>query len=102
MVPLREALTVQTPRSHKEYSEMEGSEEEEEVEEDEEEEEGGEDKREEGEEEGDSGYTEDDIFQLFSHLETIHNLSNVLVGLLEERYPSNLFFLFRSSPPFFF
>jgi hypothetical protein len=33
------------------------------------------------------GYTEEDIFQIFSHLEIIHNLSNVLIGLLEERYP---------------
>jgi hypothetical protein len=81
-------LTAPTKRGH--CSSSDSSEEEEEDdddEEDEEEDEEGEEGYEEEDEEEDVGYTEDDIFQIFSHLETIHNLSNVLIGVLEERYP---------------
>ena len=120
LVPLREALASQTNSSNSEEGdedeEDEGeksNEEDEDEDEDDEEDDTDDDedededeldeeeeetrqkkkkKKKKGKDEKDVGYTEDDIFHIFSHLETIHNLSNVLIALLEERY------LFYSLP----
>lgn len=75
LIPLREALEENYESSSESNSESEESSEEDKSSSDSE-----------SNEDEDLGYTEDDVFQIFSHLETIFNLSNVLIGLLEERY----------------
>lgn len=80
LVPLREAIEERYESSDSSSSESGESNSEETS--------SGSDSESESEEdkEDDIGCTEDDIFQIFSHLETILNLSNVLISLLEEKY----------------
>jgi hypothetical protein len=72
LTPLRAALERQSETSDKSSSDSE-SEDESDSESD--------------TEEKEPYYTGDDIFNIFSHLEIIYNLSNVLISLLEEKFP---------------